>query len=178
VLALVDIREQKIPSGYCTFRVAHGLAPNLEPSIHSVSPSTAVLNLIDLARFDAFDAGINYARQVVRMHSANEGPVLQFVICLAEILQRLAIEELDLAQCAHCSHQAWNVVDNLPPGQLSGTQVLFSLLAIFDVDIGSISFDDCSHFISQRVGAKQKPAIGPIQPPQPRFHLARSAGGQ
>ena len=60
----------------------------------------------------------------------------------------------------HRSHEPGNVVDDLPPGQFPRTQGLLSPLAILDVHIGSVPFEDLARFVPQRVGAKQEPAIG------------------
>ena len=153
-LAIIDIGQQEIPGAYRTFRIAHWEAANLEPSIDAIGAPTTVLNRIDLARFDGLCQSLNHAGKVIRMNGIDEGPVLQILICLAEILQDLAIEELDLARCAQRSYEPRNVVDDLPPGHFPRAQAFLSPLAILDIQIDSVPFDDFPRFVSQWVRAK------------------------
>src|SRR3984885_1999203 len=60
--------------------------------------------------------------------------------------------------------------DGSPP-LLAFPKGLLSLLAIFDVDSGSIPSDELSGFIAQRYIANKPPAIFSVCPPNPCFTL-------
>src|SRR5215475_9480846 len=100
-LAIIDICKEEIPGGYFVFRIPHWEPTYLEPSINAIGASTTVLNLIDMAGFNAFLTGRDYSGKIIGMHRADERPVLQLLICSAEILQRLSVEKLDFARRAH-----------------------------------------------------------------------------
>ena len=100
LFAIIDVCKQEIPGGYRTFRIPHWEAANLEPSINAISAPATVLNVIDLPRFDGLYSGLDYARKVIRMNGIDQGPVLQLLVCFAEILQGLAVEKLDFAHSA------------------------------------------------------------------------------
>src|SRR5262249_54002943 len=136
------------------------------------SASTTLLNVIGLARFDRFSPRLDCARKIVRMNNVGPGPVLQLLSCLAEILQNLTVEVLDLAGCSRRMHEPWNVVDDLPPGEFLGTQGFLPSLAILDVDIRSVPFDDFPRFVPQRAGAKQEPAICAVEAAKARFDFS------
>ena len=178
LFAIIDVCKEEIPGGYRTFRISHREAANLEPSVNAISASATVLNLIDLPRFDRLFARLDYARKVIRMNGIDEGPVLQLLICFAEILQGLAVEKLHLAHCARRSHEPGNVVDDLPPGQFPRTQGFLSPLAILDIYTGSVPFDDVARFIPQWIGAKQEPSIGTVETANTRLRVDRSARSQ
>src|SRR6185312_1977010 len=57
-------------------------------------------------------------------------------------------------------------------------QGLFSPPAILDIQIGSVPFDDIPRFVSQRVRAKQEPAICTVETANARFGLAWFSGSQ
>ena len=162
LLAIIDVGQEQIPGGYRTFRIPHRQAANLEPPVNAVSASATVLDFIDLPGFDGFGACLDDARKIIRMNGADEGPVLQLLICLAEILQDLPVEKLHFAHRAHRGHEPGNVVDDLPPGEFARTQGLLATLAILDVDIGSEPPGDASRLIAQGVCAKQEPSIGAV----------------
>src|SRR5262249_690258 len=142
LFAIIDVCKQEIPGGYCTFRIPHREAANLKPSVNAISTPATVLNVIDLPRFDGLHTGLDYPRKIIRMNGIDEGPVLQLPMCFAEILQGLAVQKLHLAHCTRGSHKPGNVVDDLPPGQFPRTQGLLSPLAILDIHMGSVPFDD------------------------------------
>src|SRR5215831_223397 len=135
-LAILDVCEKQIPRGYLIFRVSNWETANLEPSVNVISATAAVLNLIDLPRLDRLFAHLNYSRKVIWMNRTDEGPVLQLLIGLAEILKGLAVQKLNLAQCTCRSHEPRNVVDDLPPGEFAGTQGFLTTLAILDIYTG------------------------------------------
>src|SRR5215813_2580996 len=85
-LAIIDVRKEEIPRGYLAFRVSHRKTAHLEPSVDAISASAAVLNLVDLPRLDRLFARLNHTRKVVRMNGLDQGPVLQLLRCLTEIL--------------------------------------------------------------------------------------------
>src|SRR5262249_2940955 len=125
---VIDVRKQEVPVGERTFRIPHWEAANLEPSVNAISAPASVLNVIDLPRFDCSCAGLDHAGEIVRMNDADESPVLQLLICFAEILQGLAVEKLDLAPCSHRNHEPGNAIDDLLPGQFPCAQDLLSPL--------------------------------------------------
>src|ERR1700757_488579 len=115
-LAIIDVCKKEIPRGYFVFRISYREPADLEPSVHSVCTPAAVLNLVDPALFDRLDASLDYARKVIRMNGISQGPVLQLLICLTEILEGLAVQKLHFAHCAHGRHHPRDVIDDLPPG--------------------------------------------------------------
>src|SRR5262249_16298610 len=137
---IVDVSKEQIPRAYLVFRIAHGKTADLEPSVNAISAAATVLNLINLACLDRLFPRINDARKVIRVNRADEGPVFQLPACSAEILQGLAVKKLDLAPCTRRCHQAGNVVNDLPPGELTRTHRILSPLAILNVYTGSVPF--------------------------------------
>src|SRR5262249_4266748 len=141
------------------------------PTVDAVRTAATVLNLINLSRFDRLFARLDYARKIVRMNSIDEGPVLQLLSCLTEILQGLSVQKLHFAHGTGHSHEPGNVVDDLPPGEFSRTQGFLSALAILDVYTRSIPFEDPAPFILQRIAANQEPSIGTVETANASFGI-------
>src|ERR1700740_2483488 len=97
------------------------------------------------------------------MNRTDEGPLLQLLTCPTEILQGLAVQKLNLAHCRCRSHKPGNVVDDLPPGELTRAHRILSSLSILDVYTGSVPFEDVARFISQWIAANQGPSIGTVE---------------
>src|SRR5215472_3305957 len=57
-------------------------------------------------------------------------------------------------------------------------ELVFSSFTVLDIDIDSIPLDDFPRFVSQRVGAKQEPAIGAVETAKARFDLSGFASSQ
>src|ERR1044071_1355982 len=132
-----------------------------------------MLDIIDLPRLDRFRTRLDHAWKIIGMNGAYQRPVPQLLVCLSEILQSLTVEKLDVAPRRHRYHEAGNTIDDLLPGPFPGTQILLSPLAVLDVQIGAIPFDDLPRFVPQRAGAKQEPSIGAVEPAQSRLGLSR-----
>ena len=60
---------------------------------------------------------------------------------------------------------------------LAPAQGIFGLLAILNVGIGPIPFDDASALIEERCRAVQEPSIRAVSPADARFVLIRCPGG-
>src|SRR6266481_327185 len=136
-LAILDVCQEEIPGAYRACCIPRRKAANLKPSVNAVRASTAMFNLIDLPRFDGPGTRFDYTRKVIRMHGADQGPVLQLLVCLAEILEGLPVEKLHLAHCTHRGHEPGNIVDNLSPRKLARTEKFLGASAVLDIDIGS-----------------------------------------
>src|SRR5262249_6279673 len=145
------------------FPISNRETADLEPSVNPIRATAAVLNLIDLSRFDRFFARLNYSWKVITVNRVDQSPVLQLFIGLTEIFQGLSVEKFDFAQSARCGHKPRNIVDDLPPGEFSRTQGFLSPLAILNVYTGSVKFEDVARFIPQRVGANEEPSIGTVE---------------
>src|SRR5262249_44389144 len=76
-LAIVYVGKEQVPRGYLVFRVPHRETADLEPSENPISAAAAVLNLIDLPRFNGFFARLNCSRKVIRVDGIDQGPILQ-----------------------------------------------------------------------------------------------------
>src|SRR5216684_3583523 len=96
-LPVVNVSQQHVPAGDTTLRVSHGERARLEPTVHAIGSTLAKLILIRLPGFDRAPPQVDHARKVVRMDGIAGGPILQFLTCLAEILQDLAVQKLHLA---------------------------------------------------------------------------------
>src|ERR1700730_8653091 len=59
---------------------------------------------------------------------------------------------------------------------LALAKCLLGSLAVLDVGRRPVPFDNVAQLIVQRLGAEQKPAIFPVEAPQPSFKLASHAG--
>src|SRR5215467_10370342 len=112
------------------------------------------------------------------MNRTDEGPVLQLLSCLTEILQGLTVQKLHFAHCAHRRHEPGNVVDNLAPRQFPRVQGLLYPLAILDVYTGSVPFEDVAAFILQWIAANQEPSIGTVETANSRFRIDWDARSQ
>src|SRR6516164_9801271 len=170
-LAVVDVDKEPIPCRYFTFRIPHRAAASLEPSVNTISASVTMLSFKVLARFDRLFPRLDCLRKIIGMNDTDAGPVLQLLSCLAEILQSLAVDKLNLAHSTRRSHEPGNVVDDLPPGQFPRMQGLLSLLATVDVYTGSVPFEDVARFILQWIGANQEPSMGTVETANSRFRV-------
>src|SRR5215467_8669118 len=137
-----------------------------------------MLDLVDLPGLDRLFADLNYAREIIRVHRADEGPILQLFTGFAEIFQGLAVQKLHLARCARRSHERGNVVDDLPPGQFPRTKCLLSPLAILDVHAGAVPFEDGAPLILQWIAANEEPAMGTVETANARFRVNWGARSQ
>src|SRR5262249_14682359 len=151
-------------------------AANLEPSINAVKASATVLDFIDLACFERLYPCLNHAGEIVRMNDVDKGPVLQLLVGFAEVLQRLAVEELGITPRRRRYHEPRHITDDLAPGQFLCPQALPSTLAILNIQVHAVPFDDSPRFVPQWAGAKQEPAIGAIETAQARLGLSRLFG--
>src|SRR6516225_9901073 len=168
---------KRIPVADLAFRISRWYGAHLEPAVNPIRASKTGLDVKGLARFDRLCPSLDYARKILRMNHTDASPVLQLLICFAEILQFRAVEKRRLARCPDI-HKPGNIVDNLPPGQFAGPQGFLSALAILDLGTGSVPFDDLLRFVSQWIGAKQEPAICTVKASHSRFHVKRLARSQ
>ena len=98
VLPVVNVSQQHVPAGDTTFRVSRGESARLEPAVRAIGPTLTMLILIRLPGFDRAPPRIDHARKVIRMDSVADGPILQFLSRLAEVVQDLAVEKFDFAR--------------------------------------------------------------------------------
>src|SRR6516162_1411995 len=112
------------------------------------------------------------------MNRTDEGPVLQLLSCLTEILQGLTVQKLHFAHCSHRRHEPGNIVDNLAPRQFPRMQGLLYSLAILDVYTGSVPFEDVAPFILQWIAANQEPSVGTVETANSRFRVNWGARSQ
>lgn len=75
------------------------------------------------------------------MNCIAEGPILQIITRLAEILQRLAVEKLHLAACAHGRNKPGDIVDDLEPVDLPRSQEFLCPLPVLDINVCSVPLD-------------------------------------
>jgi hypothetical protein len=59
---------------------------------------------------------------------------------------------------------------------LIALQRLLRPLAVVDIGVGPVPFNDIAAVVEQRVGAEQEPAVLAVIPAQSRFALSRLAG--
>src|SRR5215469_1321277 len=114
-LAIIDVCKEEIPGGYFVFRISQWEAADLEPSIHSVSTPATMFDFVDSTLFNGLTTSLHDARKSIRMNGISQGPVLQLLICLTEVLESLAVEKLNFTHWAHRRHQPRDVIDDLPP---------------------------------------------------------------
>src|SRR5262249_28913620 len=117
----------------------------------------------------------DHTGKVIWMNRTDERPILQLFTCSTEILKGLPVEELYLSHSPRRGHEPGNVVNDLPPRELSGTQVLLSPFVILDVSTGSVPFEDVARIIPEWIGANQEPAICRVETANPRLGINRSA---
>src|SRR6266404_7607892 len=117
-----------------------------------------------------------------------QAPLLRLLLDVgSEIPSRHAEPELsDRADLLGCTNKSM-VRPSLPEpiGSSLGvvTKALLALLTrnlgallILDIDTRSVPFDDPTHLIAQRLGAKQEPAIFAIKVPEAHFNIAPNLG--
>jgi hypothetical protein len=140
-LKVIDVSKEEIPRAYLIFCVSHRKAANLEPSVHPIRTPAAVLHFIDPTLLNGPDASLDDAWKVIRMNDIGQCPVFQVLSCLAEILQSLTVEKLDLTLRAHRRDQPGDVIDDLSPGQFPRLQDFLCPLPVLDVKICSVPPD-------------------------------------
>src|SRR4030095_6356346 len=173
--AIIDVGKEKVPDADLAFGISHREAAPLNPPVHAISPPAAVLYIIDLSGFDGSLSLLDHVRQVIWVNGINESPILQLLLGLAEIFQRLAVEKLDLAHSPGRSNKPRNAIDDLTPRKFACKQGFLSTFAILNVDTGSVPFEDLAGFSSQRLGANQERSIRAVEASNPGFSVDRGA---
>src|SRR4029077_7889676 len=94
---LVNIRMQGHPADDAALRIPQRETAQLEPAGHAISTAEAALNFGRLTAFECVLPRIDRAGEIFRMKDVAAGPALQFLKCLAEIIQILLIDEFEFA---------------------------------------------------------------------------------
>src|SRR5215469_271488 len=110
-------------------------------------------------------------RKIIGMNNADPGPVSHLLGCFAEILQGLAVGELDLAHCAQRSHEPGNVVDDLPKGEFSRMQSFLCALTIIDVCKKEVPRGYFVFRVSHRETAYLEPSVHSVRTPAAMFDV-------
>src|SRR6266446_963995 len=143
-LSLVSVSQQHVPACDTTFRVSRGESARLEPAVHAIGTPLAELKIMRLPGFDRALPRVDHARKVIRMDSVAGGPILQFLGRLAEILQELAVEELDLARGIQGTHEPRNAVDDQAKVLFIRLESPLGTFPLFEIGVRSVPPDDSS----------------------------------
>ena len=111
-LPVVNISQQHVPTGDTAFGVVRGESVGFEPPVHAIGTAVAELEFIRLPVFDSVPPHVDHAGKIIRMDRVAHGPILQFLVRLAEVFQDLAVEMFDLARGIQSTHKPGNAVDD------------------------------------------------------------------
>src|SRR4051812_25621475 len=107
--ALINIRNQVIPTDDTAFRVSQWKAAYVEPAVDTIGAPDTVFNVVGMPGFYRADPPRLHHRQIIRMYKWS--PVCQFLKGPARIVQNSLIDEFDLASCSHRAKEAGNGID-------------------------------------------------------------------
>src|SRR5260370_42332928 len=79
---------------------------------------------------------LDRAREVVRMNGVRGGPIFQFFMALAEIIQDLLIDEFDFAFRRQSTNKAGNTIDDQAKTLFAYTQARLGMLERVEVQRG------------------------------------------
>src|SRR5258707_706270 len=131
-----------------------------------------------LTCFDGALPGIDHARDVVRMDGVAGRPLLQFLGSLSEVLQGLAVDNLDLAGSAMGRNKSRNAVEDQAQALLIRLEGLLGALPVVDVGVRSEPLDNHSLVVERRSRPEEKPAIHAIEAPEASFNFTWLASSQ
>src|SRR5215813_4223620 len=141
-LALVDVRQQVIPTYNATVVVPLRKTARLKPAVHTIGSTKTMLNIIRLAGFYSALPLRYDTVPIIRREKSR--PVLQFINSSAEVVQHLLISEFNFACCIHCPNEARNRVDDLTKLLLARAYGCFSNLPVVNVGQQHIPVGDAT----------------------------------
>src|SRR5229473_3955273 len=130
LLAVVDIRNQVIPTNNAPFGITLRTRSKVEPTVHSIGSTATSLHIARLPSFDRPLIGVDHARKVIRMDGVAGGPIPQFLSGLAEIFQDLTVDKFNLTCRIRCRHKSRNAVDDLAQALLIRAEVILGALPV------------------------------------------------
>src|SRR6266853_2428449 len=174
--ALVDIRNQVIPTNNAPFGITLRTRSKVEPTVHSIGSTATSLQITRLPSCDGPPIGFDHARKVIRMDGVAGGPILQFLSGLAEVFQDLAVDKFDLACRIRGRHKPRNTVDDQAQTLLIRSESVLSALPVVNIRQQVVPTDDPPVGIALRETAGLKPSIGAIGPTEPMLNLVCLTG--
>src|SRR5215469_17058219 len=137
------------------------------PTVRAIGATMADFKLKRFSSyFNRAPQRVDRSRKVIGMHRVVGGPIPHFFNCLAEIFRRLAVDKFELACRTHGRHKSRNTVDDQTQVLLISAESLLRALQVIDISIRSIPTNDIAALVSQRIIAKQEPAIHSVKAPQ------------
>src|SRR6202040_2455179 len=137
----VNIRMQAHPADNAALRIPQGETAQLEPAVHAISTAEAALNFVRLSGFECVLPRIDRAGEIFRMKDVAAGPALQFLKCLAEIIQILLIDEFEFACGCQSVNKAGNAIYNHAKVEFARTQGFLGTLAVVNIRGNTIPAD-------------------------------------
>src|ERR1700729_339566 len=95
-LAILDIVKEEVPASDPAIGIPERQSASVKPPIYAIKPTHAMFHVIWNTRLDGNGKGCNRLRKVLGMNGVAVRPLLQLLGRLAEILQNLAAQKLDL----------------------------------------------------------------------------------
>ena len=111
-LPVVDVGQQHVPADGTTLRIASGKGACLEPTVHAVRTALAEFEIVGLPCLDRVSPCRDRARQVLGMDRIAHLPILQLRDRLTEVIEELAVEQLDSARGIQGAHKPRDAVDD------------------------------------------------------------------
>src|ERR1700677_994075 len=167
LLSVFNVGMQGIPADDMAVAITLRQTAQQKPAIYAISTAKAEFNFSLLAGFDRSSQRGDDARKIVGVNGVGPGPDLQFIKGLSKIFQYLIVDEFNFAACCQSTDIAGDTVNDLPKILLTGSQAVFSTLAIFYIGDGAVPSDDVSLLIHQRLGTEHMPSIFSVKPPNP-----------
>ena len=109
-LALVDVSQDDIPTGDASIRIAQGKPSDLTPPVDAIEPPNACIEVVGSARRDRRTKHLTDMREIVWMNRPVRAPLPHRLQRLPAVLDKLVIDDVDLARRRQDGDQAGNRV--------------------------------------------------------------------
>src|ERR1700680_2044809 len=135
--------------------------------------------MLELNRLTCLDGtlpGLDHTRDVVRMDGVAGRPLLQFLGGLSEVLQGLAVDDLDLASGTMGRNKSRNAVEDQAQALLTRLEGLLSALSVINVSQHHVPARHPAFRVSRGESARLEPAVNPIGTPLAQLERIRLPG--
>ena len=110
LLPLLDVGDQVAPPDDRAILRAHRYGMTMEPAIHAVRTTQPVVRFEGLPAFDGMFPLLDHHRAIGFVDERR--PVLKLFEADTQVVEQLAIGEIDLSGWSHRVHQGWDAVQN------------------------------------------------------------------
>ena len=141
LFTFLDVGENHIPPNNTALRIARRPTMGAKPVVHPVEAAKTLLMFVRTPRLQTVRQRRRHAREVIGMNRVGGTPAFQFFQALAEVIQNLLIDELELPCQGHRADLGGNAVNEQPEPLLTAVQCLRQFLLIRHVYLGTATLN-------------------------------------